>query len=96
MANNIQIRQYENNNLITIDNEILYPIHLATNIAINRSYDIKQYDLSMRKGWGEDGELYYIIGFSHKNHTPEQKGGEQNFQIFIRHSDYKSFFYLSR
>ena len=94
MANDIQIRRYSPS--LTIDSELSYPIYLAVNTAVNKSYDIKQYNISVKKGWEEDGELYYIVGFIHKDHPASQRGGSRNFTIFIRRSDYRISFYLSR
>ena len=94
MANDIQIRRYSPS--LTIDSELSYPIYLAVNTAVNKSYDIKQYNISVTKGWEEDGELYYVVGFTHKDYSESQKGGSRNFTIFIRHSDYRISFYLSR
>ena len=94
MANDIQIRRYSPS--LTIDSELSYPIYLAVNTAVNKSYDIKQYNISVNKGWEEDGELYYIVGFIHKDYSENQRGGSRNFTIFIRRSDYRISFYLSR
>jgi len=94
MANDIQIRRYSPS--LTIDSELSYPIYLAVNMAVNKSYDIKQYNISVKKGWEEDGELYYVVGFIHKDYSESQRGGSRNFTIFIRRSDYRISFYLSR
>ena len=94
MANDIQIRRYSPS--LTIDSELSYPIYLAVNMAVNKSYDIKQYNISVNKGWEEDGELYYVVGFTHKDYSENQRGGSRNFTIFVRRSDYRISFYLSR
>jgi len=94
MANDIQIRRYSPS--LTIDSELSYPIYLAVNTAVNKSYDIKQYNISVNKGWEEDGELYYVVGFIHKDYSENQRGGSRNFTIFVRRSDYRISFYLSR
>ena len=78
MANDIQIRRYSPS--LTIDSELSYPIYLAVNTAVNKSYDIKQYNISVKKGWEENCIMWSDLS---TKIIPKAKGVEAGILLYL-------------
>ena len=96
MSDTISFVRYVN--IVELDKDSVYALNLAMNEAKKRGYSLKDYNLSLKNAWTENGKKYYTVNFSQVKINPMVKGGgKKAFSVYVDTSTEEiAGFYLSR